>query len=560
MVSAQARQLPASLDEEQGEDDGPAAPFVLPATGERIDQFRVVVFIGRGGIGSVLLARDELLGRPVALKLIRPDRLDTRRMDAMWAEGRITAQLSHPNIVTIYGLGHWGDAPYLALEYVPGETLRQRLNSGQVGLSETLRIGVAVARALAAAHELGVVHCDLKPENILVPPDGRLRVVDFGIASAALDGPTLGGPGGAMLAGTPEYMAPERFDGKPAGAPVDLWALGILLYELAAGQRPHQMARELVAESTLPVRVTEACRFATTGSLDVSSSEQQPSGQPGVVASQRWRLAARVADPGWILPSHPRMDPQLHALIAQLLHRDPWQRPAAAEVVERLSRMLERGESTDRDAAPFRGLAAFEERHAAHFFGRDAELDALAERVRRSTVVLLVGPSGVGKSSLVQAGLVPRMREAGLQHVLALRPGARPLAALAARLLELDSGAVTTDTQSRIETLAQRIEAEPGHVNVVLHGNSPANPIYHRIPRQLHWAPGGARCPARVCPVLPSLLVNRSRHAARPAAHGGRRVRPSGSSTTQPPAACRSTPTPRATVCARASCIGGGRG
>ncbi|MBM4343381.1 MAG: SUMF1/EgtB/PvdO family nonheme iron enzyme [Deltaproteobacteria bacterium] len=448
----------------------PLAPFALPAAGEVIDQFRIIQLLGRGGMGAVLLARDERLGRTVALKLTRPDRLDADRAAAMWAEGRITALLSHPNIVTIHAIGRWGNVPYLALEYVPGETLRERLNATSPGPLEILRIGATVARALQAAHEAGVVHCDLKPENILLPPDGRLRVVDFGIASAAVDAKPRSPAGPALVVGTPEYMAPERFEGKPIAPPVDLWSLGILLYELATGQRPHDPPRDMASAATLSARITPDAHEVSAQTAVGSAGDSGPLDDAGLAASRRRTIEARVADPAWRLPEHPRMDPALHALVASLLLRDPWQRPGAAEVADRLTRMLERGDHADRDAVPFRGLAAFEERHCAHFFGRDAEIDALVERMRRSSVVPVVGPSGVGKSSLVQAGLIPRLREARPLHLVSLRPGERPLLALAARLVELDSSAVTAGARSQAEVLADRIRQEPGHANVILHG------------------------------------------------------------------------------------------
>ena len=144
-----------------------------PAIGLHIDHFRVLRQIGQGGMGRVLLARDTRLGRLVALKLIREDRLDADGIVALMAEARLTARLSHPNIVTIHHIGRWGRSPYLALEYIEGTSLRERLVATPPTQREALRITLAITRALEAAHAARIIHCDLKPENILLKRSAR---------------------------------------------------------------------------------------------------------------------------------------------------------------------------------------------------------------------------------------------------------------------------------------------------------------------------------------------------------------------------------------------------
>ena len=399
-----------------------------------IDHFRVVRLLGQGGMGRVLLARDTQLGRLVALKLIREDRLDRLALDALLAEARLTARLSHPNIVTIHDIGRFDNALYLALEYVEGGTLRDRLSGQVLQTREAMRLALPIARALEAAHAALVSHCDLKPENVLVPPDGRLRVVDFGIARAIDTRPRdAREPGRERVAGTPGYMAPEQWRGEAVTAAVDVWALGVILTEMLAGHRPFEGPNN--------------------------------DGRP---------LHARVLDPE--LPPEPldHEPPAVRQLVAEMLNRDPARRPWAAAVAQALEHLLQSdGAASPIAESPFRGLLPFEERHAGFFFGREIEVDAAVERLRTVTLLPIVGPSGAGKSSFVQAGVLPRLREQGAVTLLALRPGPQPLAALAARLLVPETVDSNRDARSQpdaVAALAAALLARPGHANVLLHG------------------------------------------------------------------------------------------
>jgi len=421
-------QVEAARMKPDGSDD-----LETPGIGRDIDHFRVLRTIGRGGMGQVLLARDTRLGRLVALKLIREDRLDEERATALMAEARVTARLSHPNIVTIHHVGRWGHSPYLALEYVEGTTLRVRLNLDPPTPREAQRIALAISHALEAAHASRVTHCDLKPENVLLPPDGRLRVVDFGIARVVETLTSDAAPRGQpRVAGTPGYMAPEQWQGEATGAAADVWALGVILYEMLTGHRPFE----------------------------------------GPAADGR-PLYLRVLDESMVPRAVPGADNALMRLLAGMLTRDPSRRPTAAAVAQQLEWMLAQTDTDGRPGeAPFRGLLAFEERHAAFFFGRDAEVDAGVERLRTATVLPVVGQSGAGKSSFVQAGVLPRLREQGPWTVVSLRPGPRPLTSLAARLLALDtndSHGAATAQRDTIEELTRTLLERPSHANVRLH-------------------------------------------------------------------------------------------
>ncbi len=202
--------------------------------------------IGRGGMGVVYLADDTRLARRVALKALSPGlghELGGR--ERLRLEARTAAGLSHPGIATVYALEEIGDALYLACEFVPGEPLRTLLESGPLPLEQVVDIGTQLAKALAAAHTQGIVHRDIKPENVMKTPSGVVKVLDFGLArmdSSAQSRLTRTG----VVLGTPAYLAPEQALGQQADFRTDLFALGLLIYELASGVNPF-VARSVTA-------------------------------------------------------------------------------------------------------------------------------------------------------------------------------------------------------------------------------------------------------------------------------------------------------------------------
>ena len=204
-------------------DPGAGDPLLPEDT--RIGDFRIRGLLGEGAMGQVYLAQDTTLGRRVALKLVKRSAMQADALARFLEEARATASFNHPNIVTLHAVGEHDGRPYLALEYLDGESLRARLAGGPLPVREALRHGRAVAEAIAEAHRRGLVHADLKPENIVIPRDGRVRVVDFGLAK--LVGDAAGG-----ASGTPAYMAPERWRGEPPAGAIDIWAFGVTLHEL----------------------------------------------------------------------------------------------------------------------------------------------------------------------------------------------------------------------------------------------------------------------------------------------------------------------------------------
>lgn len=421
-----------------------------------VDEFRIIRPLGRGAMGQVFIAHDTLLERVVAIKFVagmEPDD-DTRRR--FLHEARAIARLQHPNVVSIYTVGEHEGRPYLVSEYVQGTSLD--LTEKPLSRGVMLSIARDLARGLAAAHRQGVLHRDLKPANAILAKDGQAKLLDFGLAKllgtqgqspiARAGGPSVApesiseGPvhtltATGMLLGTPLYLAPEIWAGEPASRASDLYSLGALLYELVAGQPPRTAAtlREIkqlaLRDDVIPL--------------------------------------ASVA---------PEVDPTLAAIIDRCLCREPEARYAT---VDDFCHALAQLEQPDLSLAipagnPYRGLHPFEAQHRALFFGRSSEIDALIERLRSEPLVLLAGDSGVGKSSLCYAGVLPRITEGALGErrawsVLKMVPGRRPLSALGEALatsLQLPEESSTALLRDQPADLARLLRQRLGDQQGVL--------------------------------------------------------------------------------------------
>ena len=330
----------------------------LLAEGTRVGDFQIRGFLGEGAMGQVYLAHDLSLDRRIALKFIKRSVMRSEGIERFMEEARTTAGFNHPHIVTLHAIGEHDGRPYLALEYLDGESLRARLAAGPLPLREALRCARAVADAIAEAHRRGLVHADLKPENIVVPRDGRVRVVDFGVAKL------VGGVTNAA-SGTPAYMAPERWHGVPPTGAIDVWAFGITLHELIAGRHP----------------IAGAALLHLAFAVD----------------------ALELPD----LPPAPWA-----RLVRDCLTLDPAARPTAEELVRRLDRLLEprpanepiAGEPTVVDGA----LAAY----APHGITQPAANEA---RLVRGILLALADPDEAGRPWLrgaLLAGVPAGAREA----------------------------------------------------------------------------------------------------------------------------------------------------
>lgn len=334
-----------------------AGPTAVP---DALGPYRVSREIGRGGMGIVYLATDPTLGRAVALKVLPPERSpDPAWKERFRSEARLIASINHPNIATIHSLEEWEDRTIITMEYVPGELLSERIGGRPLPVSEALPIGQQVAAALEAAHRSHVVHRDLKPSNVIVTPEGRVKVLDFGLAASLRHGRP--GPSGAV-AGTPGYMSPEQIRGEDTDERTDVWALGCLLYET------------LVGEPAFSGR-TVRDRLEATLHADPALDRLPPSLPPTLSGLIRDSLCKTIEGRcSCITPLRQAIEEQLEQIaFARRL-------PASAD--------------------PDRGPRSNLPRSLTSFVGRKTETKTLSERLAEHPVVTLVGAGGCGKSRL----------------------------------------------------------------------------------------------------------------------------------------------------------------
>jgi serine/threonine protein kinase len=249
-------------------DPGVAEPPLRP--GSVAGRFVIQREIGRGGCGVVYEARDPELGRLVAVKAIRPGSSAALRRDLLRIEAEASAQLSHPNIVTLHDLGSCDAGPYLVLELLRGETLQARLARGALPLTEAVATAEGVTRALAHAHRAGIVHRDLKPSNVFLTADGRVKVLDFGLAHVLGTPPLARG-------GTPAYMAPEQRAGDAGDARADVFALGVLLHAMITGELP-ELSEGASPAAPLAIPESPALRALVAAALDARPAARPPDG------------------------------------------------------------------------------------------------------------------------------------------------------------------------------------------------------------------------------------------------------------------------------------------
>lgn len=430
-------------------------------------------------MGEVHLARDSLLDRLVAVKFISGAEPDPKVRERFLVEARAIARLQHENVVSIYRVGEVGDVPYLVSEYVDGQSL-SRLKR-PTPWRNALRVGTGIARALAAAHQRGVLHRDIKPANVILTAAGNVKLLDFGIAklldeaqvgehrarpslrdvrvarpcslpppgdlptlsvpvpagdisisTAPDDAPTASVPCVApavhiasvpprlteigFVVGTPAYMAPEVLRGEPATFRSDVFSLGVLLFELCAGRLPH------------------------------------PARRPDAKDVLRRPPSLAVVAPG--------VDEGFAAVVDRCLDPDPQMRFASGNEVRAALAQLtpEARLEAVPEGNPYPGLRAFDSSRAGLYFGRDSEVRAVLERLSGEGFVLVAGDSGVGKSSLCRAGVLPRVqRWFGSRRVwssLTLTPGRAPVRALAAALAPFAAG--------RADEVERLVEQDPG--------------------------------------------------------------------------------------------------
>ena len=333
------------------------------AAGTRLGPYQIVGPVGAGGMGAVYRARDERLGRDVAVKVMNRSSLSFASFDRFRREARAASSLNHPNIVTIYEIAETEADIYIVMEFVDGHTGREVINK-RPAMPLVTNIVSQVALALAVAHKAGIVHRDIKPENLMVRPDGYVKLLDFGlarlVAEARADDVTHEQTATGILVGTMRYMSPEQATGEPVGTPSDIFSLGLIMYEMATGQHP----------------------FARDPGLGVL----------------RGIISERAIPPSQLNPEIPK---PIDALILQMLHWNPGLRPKASEVATRAQELpapILAGETV---------AAAATATRKPELVGRErerAELTAAFQSAAsgQGMLVAVTGEPGVGKTALVE--------------------------------------------------------------------------------------------------------------------------------------------------------------
>ncbi len=434
-------------------------PGQQPRPGMTINQYELIREIGAGGMGTVYLARDLKLGRKVAIKILQSHHPELTQRFIV--EARATARCSHENIVIIFEVGEHGGQPYMVLEFLQGSVLTELVSGGKrLPSARAVELMVPVVKALVVAHEQGIVQRDLKPDNIFVTDQGTIKVLDFGIAkvrdqadkpvgqasgggirlpTAAELGPDSGNTNltrQGVIMGTMKYMSPEQWGiGVEIDHRTDIWATGVILFRLLAGKHP--------------LAPLQGNQLVVTAMLD----KPMP------------KLRDAVSD----------VPQGLCDVVDKCLMKDKELRyKDSRELMRALEPFLPGRFSTVQlafDESPYAGLSSFQESDAARFFGRSREIAAAVNRIRERPVMGVVGPSGVGKSSFVRAGLVPALKSSGEQwEAFVIRPGRNPLSAVAAMMTPMvgSTSQTVVDDLKEQAALSARLAREPGHMGQVL--------------------------------------------------------------------------------------------
>jgi serine/threonine protein kinase/formylglycine-generating enzyme required for sulfatase activity len=454
---------------------------------EEFDGYQLLSLIGRGGMGEVHLAVDTLLERQVAIKFISGQGVGSQARQRFLVEARAVAKLQHPNVVSIHRIGVVGAFPYIVSEFVKGIALNKLL--GKLTVDQISGVASDIAGALASAHKRGIIHRDIKPANVILSENGTAKLLDFGIAKfvgleagpGSVEGelvstpgadpewditpvdnaemqartdPLTGGPRDAstdetpvdlpsmdltqkesisildpgdsvasglygeamagsgvdligltspgMLMGSPRYMAPEIWAGEQATYRTDIYSFGALVFALCTGHPPHREKK-----------------------LEVLARQVRQRNAPSLAA-----LA-------------PELDSGLAEIVDRCLKRKPAERFESGNAVRSALAAISRNQESGSlpEGNPYRGLRTFESEHSGLFFGRDSETRMILERFNQDPFVLVVGDSGIGKSSLCKAAVMPRLRAGKAENrtwtSISMIPGRRPAAALCDKLSEL---------------------------------------------------------------------------------------------------------------------------
>ncbi|MDE2777944.1 MAG: protein kinase [Chloroflexota bacterium] len=428
---------------------------ILELTGQTIKGYEFGDLLGQGGFGVVYRAHQSVVLRDVAVKVVSPKYANQpefiRRFES---EAQVVARLEHPHIVPLYDFWREPDSTCLVMRYLRAGSLRDLIEKqGVLDTALVSKVLEQVGRALKFAHDSGVVHQDIKADNIFLDDDGNAYLSDFGIAKE-LGADASDGSG--TLVGTPAYMAPEQIRGEGAGPQSDIYAFGIMLYEMLSGSRPF-------AEETLATLVYKHLNEPLP-MIDHDALNLPPAFNPIIQRATAKEPSERYED----------------ALSLVMEFQKALRDGAAAVEIE-----LEELDFSEFELLetknPYKGLRAFQQADAADFFGRTAMINRVLERLQepvvQSNFLAVIGPSGSGKSSLVKAGVLPALRAGRIPgsenwFYAEMVPGEVPLEELAAALLSVSTSplpGIVDTLRDHVDGLAQGVyEALPARDSKLL--------------------------------------------------------------------------------------------
>jgi WD40 repeat protein/tRNA A-37 threonylcarbamoyl transferase component Bud32 len=448
-----------------------------PRVGTELAGYRIESLLGWGGMSVVYLAEDLRLKRRVALKLLAAGLAEDESFrDRFLRESELAASIDHPNIVPIYEAGTTEDILFIAMRYVEGRDLKERLQRGRLDAADAIGILAQVASALDAAHARGLVHRDVKPSNVLLDtgarPDGsdHVYLADFGLTTRVSEETGIGADG--HLLGTIDYVAPEQIAGEEIDGRADVYSLGCVLYESLVGEPPFGRDSDLAvvfahletepsAPSAQRPELPTALDAVIVKALAKEPEQRYPSCREfagaalAVAAEEASRRLVDVASRAAAGRSElSEVEAELAGKVTDL--------QLVREQARALSGPARPARVATEGICPFKGLASFEPVDAEYYFGREQLVAELVARLVGAGFLGIVGPSGSGKSSVLRAGLLPALAggvlpgSGGWRRWL-LRPGERPLEALRSVLV---SGAM--------DPLAEALDALPANTRLLL--------------------------------------------------------------------------------------------